>query len=105
MSSGLEASQAKAEHLRFLQPGRVTHKALGRGRCAQPPPVGLHVSQKSKARLKNTLTGAFQQRKERESPKEPFMNFYQTLCCLLFGSYSTENSRAERLEIGAARET
>ena len=31
------------------------------------------------------------------------MNFYQMLCWLFLGLYSTENSRAERLEIGAAK--
>ena len=31
------------------------------------------------------------------------MNFFQTLCWLLLGPYSSENSRADRLEIGTAR--
>ena len=31
------------------------------------------------------------------------MNFYQVLCWLLLRPYSTENSRAERLEIGEVR--
>ena len=75
MSSGLEASQAKAEHLRFLQPGRVTHKALGRGRCAQPPPVASQILQNSKARLKNPLLEAYPQETEGESPKKPLSTF------------------------------
>ena len=105
-STGLGAGWARAECLPFLQPGRTTHttdyKALGRGH-AQRPPAGLQTLQNSKTRLKNVLWGMYLQEKERESSKEPFMNFNQTLCWLLLRPYSTEESRAERLEIGAAK--
>ena len=45
----------------------------------------------SKARLKNSLSGIYPQVKERESPKESFLNFYQMLSWLLLGLYSTKN--------------
>ena len=102
-NSELGTGWARAKHLRFLIARLITeYKLLGRGSCVHPHLQDCKL-QNSRARLKKPLLGAYLQRKGRESPKEPFMNFYQILCWLLLRPYSAENSRAERLEIGTAR--
>ena len=63
----------------------------------------IQTLQNSKVGLTKPLLGTYLWRKEGESPKETFMNFYTTLCWLLLGPYSTENSEAERLEFGTAK--
>lgn len=64
-----------------LQPGRLTetteYNPLGRGRHVHPPPTGLQTPQ---GQAQDPLPGAYMQRKERESLKVPFINFYQMLC-------------------------
>ena len=73
---GLELSACDS-----LQPGMVRetteYNPLGRGRHAHPPPTGLQTPQ---GQAEEPPAGRIMQGNERESLKEPFINFYQMLC-------------------------